>query len=125
MITITARTRLPKGCIFYYEPPTTTFTGTLVPNADHTPNDCITLDLGDRIAIIPRRDLLDSQPLPLKATSYGVPGSHGELYLVVDDGRFWSCTCRGFEFRRTCKHIIETRNQLEGLTGPVRDDGTN
>jgi hypothetical protein len=32
-----------------------------------------------------------------------VPGSRGEEYVIVNG----SCTCAGFQFRRTCKHVKE------------------
>lgn len=36
----------------------------------------------------------------------------GETYTARQDGttKRWSCTCKGFEFRRSCKHILEAGN---------------
>ena len=34
-----------------------------------------------------------------------VQGSKGDSYTVVKDGLKSSCTCKGFSFRKTCKHI--------------------
>lgn len=34
-----------------------------------------------------------------------VTGSKGEKYTVVKTGRKITCTCKGFEFRRACKHL--------------------
>jgi hypothetical protein len=36
-----------------------------------------------------------------------VDGSGGTRYTVTIDGKKSSCTCKGFSFRRTCKHITE------------------
>lgn len=41
---------------------------------------------------------------------YTVKGSRGSKYVVVNSDNSWSCTCPGFQFRRSCKHII----QLQG-----------
>lgn len=29
----------------------------------------------------------------------------GEIYVIRQLGEAWSCTCKGFQFRRYCKHI--------------------
>ena len=34
-----------------------------------------------------------------------VVGSKGDKYLVTKEGIKTSCTCKGFEFRRACKHL--------------------
>jgi hypothetical protein len=124
MTTITARTRYPKGAIFYYEPAVRIYRGTLVPNPDWIAADCITIERADgSLSIIPKRDLvgnLDSQALQARGTVYAMYGSKGDLYTVTDDGRFWSCTCRGFEFRKTCKHIVETRNQVNAAHADIQ-----
>ena len=31
--------------------------------------------------------------------------SKDKVYLVIRDGGKYSCTCKGFEFRRDCRHI--------------------
>jgi len=36
-----------------------------------------------------------------------VAGSKGSVYTVVVEAGKASCTCSGFQFRRTCKHIKE------------------
>jgi hypothetical protein len=36
-----------------------------------------------------------------------VDGSRGSRYTVTLDGKKSTCTCKGFEFRRSCKHITE------------------
>lgn len=38
---------------------------------------------------------------------YTVEGSRGSKYVVVNSVNSWSCTCPGFQFRRSCKHIIK------------------
>lgn len=34
-----------------------------------------------------------------------VKGSKGEEYVVTNAGGKWTCTCAGFQFRKTCKHV--------------------
>lgn len=33
----------------------------------------------------------------------------GESYTVEFNGNYWSCTCMGFGFRRTCKHCDKVK----------------
>ena len=42
--------------------------------------------------------------------SWTVEGSKGSKYVVVNSNNSWSCTCPGFQFRRSCRHI----SQLQG-----------
>lgn len=39
-----------------------------------------------------------------------VPGSKGASYTVTIHGAKKTCTCAGFSFRRSCKHIINIGN---------------
>ena len=39
-----------------------------------------------------------------------VDGSRGSKYTVVCSNNTWSCTCPGFQFRKSCKHIVEFKN---------------
>lgn len=39
-----------------------------------------------------------------------VKGSKGDRYIVTKFGNKYSCTCVGFQFRKTCKHINDFRN---------------
>lgn len=36
-----------------------------------------------------------------------VEGSRGSKYTVVKTKNLWTCTCPGFQFRKTCRHIKE------------------
>lgn len=42
--------------------------------------------------------------------TWTVKGSRGNQYVVVRTIQRWSCTCSGFAFRKTCRHI----NELKG-----------
>jgi hypothetical protein len=119
MITITTRTRLPKGAIFYYEPSVMQLQGGVIANPVGC-RRCITLQRADgTLSIIPKRDIVGMPPaLPTPGTaSYAMYGSKGDIYTITYDGRFWSCTCRGYEFRKDCRHIRETKNQVENDNG--------
>lgn len=38
-----------------------------------------------------------------------VKGSKGDEYIVRKDGLMYSCTCSGFKFRGSCKHVTEIK----------------
>jgi hypothetical protein len=39
-----------------------------------------------------------------------VDGSKGSRYTVIRNKTNWTCTCPGFQFRRSCRHIQELQN---------------
>lgn len=45
-------------------------------------------------------------------------GSKGETYYITQDKSLgwqgWSCTCPGFKFRGSCKHVAEIQQDLYG-----------
>ena len=41
-----------------------------------------------------------------------VQGNGGE-YTVREQGGVWSCECKGFSFRRNCRHVKEKRAKYE------------
>jgi hypothetical protein len=44
-----------------------------------------------------------------------IAGSNGHEYIVVRNERgMYSCDCKGFSFRKTCKHVNQAKIQLEG-----------
>lgn len=43
--------------------------------------------------------------------SWEVTGSGGNRYLVTRDAAGWRCDCKGFQFRRNCRHITEVSSQ--------------
>lgn len=42
-----------------------------------------------------------------EAKTWQVSGSGGNRYLVRRDSQGWSCDCKGFQFRRNCRHVTE------------------
>ena len=42
--------------------------------------------------------------------TWAVQGSRGNNYVVVRTLQRWSCTCPGFQFRKTCRHIKECQD---------------
>jgi len=45
-----------------------------------------------------------------------------ERYILVNKGGVQACSCRGFEYRRSCKHVEALRNRLarEAARRPAR-----
>jgi len=79
----------------------------------HVSIDSMALSTGDPewpVRVIPRSwiESIDGQAYSHKAPvaqTRTVQGSKGELYTVTL-GAKPTCTCTGFQFRRTCKHIL-------------------
>lgn len=44
-------------------------------------------------------------PMKIERIERTVAGSKGNTYTVIKEGSRASCTCPGFSFRRTCKHL--------------------
>ncbi len=42
--------------------------------------------------------------------TWSVDGSRGSKYTVVRTQNKWTCTCAGFQFRKSCRHIQELQN---------------
>lgn len=42
-----------------------------------------------------------------EAKVWTVEGSKGNKYTVTRSNSKWDCTCPGFSFRKTCKHVSE------------------
>lgn len=39
--------------------------------------------------------------------TWEVRGSRGDRYLVRRDAHGWTCDCKGFQFRKNCRHVAE------------------
>jgi hypothetical protein len=39
-----------------------------------------------------------------------VEGSRGSRYTVVRTKNLWTCSCPGYQFRKSCRHITELKN---------------
>ncbi len=43
---------------------------------------------------------------------YEVPGSSGKTYQVHVSNGYYSCTCKGFKWRKKCRHVTELKSQV-------------
>lgn len=50
-------------------------------------------------------ELEDSEPEPQNPEVIEVEGSRGAKYFLSNPGEGWVCTCPGFTFRSSCKHL--------------------
>lgn len=79
----------------------------------HVGSDSLALSTGNPewpVRVIPRSWIIsiDGEPYTWRAGTAEtriVQGSKGQLYTVTLGARP-TCTCTGFQFRRTCKHIL-------------------
>jgi len=53
------------------------------------------------------------KPIENKRKEFKVKGSKGNVYKVVSDGNWWTCTCpaHGFGRGKDCKHIIQIKTK--------------
>jgi hypothetical protein len=42
--------------------------------------------------------------------TWSIDGSRGSKYTVIRTQNKWACTCPGFQFRKSCRHIQELQN---------------
>jgi hypothetical protein len=51
-----------------------------------------------------------------------VDGSKGNKYVVSCNRGRWSCDCKGFKFRKTCKHVEEAQKNKCGWSQEWNDE---
>lgn len=62
----------------------------------------------DRERIVAVNDaVVDFTQVPADREVRTFTGSKGDVYTVTREGQRATCTCPGFSFRKTCKHIAE------------------
>jgi len=88
------------------------YTGEVVPNPRWVNADQFCLSTGDAkfpFRVIDKDRVVGSdyvKKVEAKIRTISVPGSKpGQSYLVTLNGSNSSCTCIGFGFRKSCKHI--------------------
>lgn len=99
---------------------TYTYVGELVATPSWVPYDAIAMTTGEsgkfRIRIIAKEDIISIDGEDTVATNIvqtrivQVNGSKGNKYFVELSDKGNNCTCSGFQFRRTCRHIQEAMN---------------
>ena len=102
----------------------TTITGIVEKATRFTPPDFVRIitdfDSPVRIREVPLNritqiEYADGTPAPQQAINnetktWVVEGSRGSRYTVIRNKSSWSCTCPGFQFRRSCKHVQELKD---------------
>lgn len=64
------------------------------------------------IRVLDKEDVIGNgfvKKKPKTVKTWQIEGSKNNTYTVTNDLGKWSCTCVGFSFRRSCKHIMELR----------------
>lgn len=51
-----------------------------------------------------------TQAVKQDTETWSVAGSKGSSYTVIRNRSSWTCTCPGFQFRKTCRHIKELQD---------------
>jgi len=50
------------------------------------------------------------ETVDIDTRTWSVEGSRGSRYTVIRTRSSWTCTCSGFQFRKSCRHITELKN---------------
>lgn len=97
-----------------------TFTGEIVPNFKWLSDARVCLTTGKPnfpVRVLEKRWITSvdgvetSPPPPARASVREVTGSRGEVYTVsTDEDGVATCSCKGFVYRRSCKHVSECGN---------------
>lgn len=85
------------------------------PGKWENPADVLCMTTGIKewpVRVIQRRNIvkIDGKTITKSASKVitkVVKGSKGNEYVVTNSHGSWSCTCPGFQFRRSCKHTAE------------------
>lgn len=108
-----ARDRYANG---YIGPEFTEYTGTVVHEKWYGDDKIgLTTDVrGYPIRVISRANIVeasgakvDYQPAKSSRETITVQGSKGQTYIVTKENGKATCTCPGYGFRKTCKHVQE------------------
>lgn len=103
-------------------PVSTQLTGAVIRDTKHTAPNSVRLVL-DSPGPVPIREIsmhtvtaleyMDGRPAATLAVdsqirTWLVNGSKGIKYTVIKNKSSWTCTCPGFQFRKSCRHIQES-----------------
>jgi hypothetical protein len=108
-----ARDRYANG---YIGPEFAEYTGTVVHEKWHGDDKIgLTTDVrGYPVRVLSRANIVevsgakvDYVPVMSDRETITVQGSKGNTYVVTKEGGKVSCSCPGFGFRKTCKHVQE------------------
>ena len=108
------RGQIPPG------PATVTFSGKVLPSYKWLSDRefCVTGDEQMPVRVINMRsvrslNMISGQTRTVNTQDqvFTVKGSRGDTYVVTKNSKGWACTCRGFEFRKSCRHIAEMGKQ--------------
>lgn len=94
-----------------------TFVGEVVPNFKWLSDAQLCLTTGEPnfpVRVLEKRWITavdgveHAPPPPRRAGVRRVAGSRGDVYTVsTDEGGVATCTCKGFVYRRSCRHVSE------------------
>lgn len=111
---------------------THTHNGEVLPSEDHDDPETFRLTTGrteypEAVISLHRIKTLEIGPDSVSADAmevegpqkqketWTVDGSKGNKYVVTRNGTNWGCTCPGYGFRRSCRHIKEKKEEVLDL----------
>lgn len=113
-----SRGQIPPG------PATITFSGKVLPSYKWLSDRefCITGDDQMPVRVINMKsvrslNLVSGQTRTVNTQDqvFTVKGSKGDTYVVTKNSKGWTCSCKGFEFRKSCRHIAEMGKQPKSI----------
>lgn len=100
-----------------YIPEYNVYTGTVVPNPKWVANDCLCLNTEENpLRIILKKNIVGYLPKVEEKTNqiktWQYTNSKGKVYTISNDNGRFECDCLGFQFRRSCKHIVQAKEKI-------------
>lgn len=104
------------------------FKGEIIPNPKWVASDSICLSTDDKffpfrvikkstIVSLDQNTYISDYTEQAKPQTFKIKGSKGDVYSVTLNQGVWNCDCKGFSFRKDCKHVNESKKELQ--TGSV------
>lgn len=104
-----------QGVWFFDQPPYFDYTGEEV-RVKHVSAQELALTTGDPewpVRVIRRDHIISIDGVPQAQAPQAQPqtrvvkGSKGNDYTLTLNGGLWRCSCPGYQFRNSCKHVAE------------------
>lgn len=104
-----------------------TYTGVVLPNPIWVGGDQLCLSTGTvqfPFRVLDRDRIVGlSEPVGQSESKvFNILGAKGKSYVVTAENGRWGCNCVGFGYRRSCSHVVEAKNKVNGVMAKVETE---